>query len=150
ELLRAHAKITRELERNPNSVRSLDLRARVEMIGLDPETAVATLQYALERRRDDPDLMADLGMAYALRAEGLTRDSDYWRAAEYLERALKARPNSAATIFNLALVYGRMSRYEDAMREWRRYLDVDRAGPWRDEAQRRLGELQGGKNALQH
>ncbi len=140
-LLEAEAKIARELEKDPDSVKWLALRARADMLRWDPETALGTLQRALERKPDDPDLMADLGMAYALRAEAQNRDVDYGYAIEYLGRSLKAKPNSLEAIFNRAVVYERMYLNEEAAREWRRYLDLDTAGAWREEAQRRLGEL---------
>jgi tetratricopeptide (TPR) repeat protein len=146
-LLEAEAMIARELEKNPDSVKWLELRARAEMLGWDPETAIRTLQRALERRPEDPDLMADLGMAYALRAEAQNRDVDYGYAIEYLGRSLKAKPNSPEAIFNQAVVYERMFLYEDAIREWRHYLELDAAGSWREEAQRRLGELDAKKKS---
>jgi hypothetical protein len=76
-LLEAEAKIIRELEKDPDNVKWLGLRARAEMLAWDPETAIATLLRALERKPDDPDLLADLGMAYALRADAQHRDVDY-------------------------------------------------------------------------
>jgi tetratricopeptide (TPR) repeat protein len=141
-LLEAEAKIARELEKDPDSVKFLDLRARAEMLGWDPETAIATLQRALEHKPDDPDLMADLGIAYALRAEVQNRDVDYGYASEYLSRALKAKPNAGEAVFNRAVVYDRMFLYEDAIREWRHYLELDPNGAWREEAERRLADLE--------
>ena len=140
-LLEAEAKIARELEKNPESVKWLALRARAEMMGWDPETAIGTLQRALDRTPDNPDLLADLGMAYALRAEAQSRDVDYGYAIEYLGRSLKAKPNAPEVIFNRAVVYERMYLYDQAEQEWRRYLELDSAGAWHDEAQRRLREL---------
>ena len=81
-------------------------------------------------------------MAYALRAEASNRDVDYGYAIEYLGRSLKAKPNSPEVIFNRAVVYERMYLYEDAIREWRHYLELDTSGSWRVEAQRRLAELE--------
>jgi tetratricopeptide (TPR) repeat protein len=145
-LLEAEAKIARELEKNPDSVKWLVLRARAQMLDWDPETAIATLQRALQRKPADSGLMADLGMAYALRGEAQNRSADYTSALEYLGRALQSRPDFAEAIFNRALVYERMSLWDDAAREWRRYLDLDKAGAWRQEAQRRLRDLDARKN----
>jgi tetratricopeptide (TPR) repeat protein len=141
-LLEAEARIARELEKSPDSVKWLALRARAEMLGWDTDTAIATLQRALEQKPGDPDLLADLGVAYALRAEAQNRDVDYGYAIDDLSRSLKARPNSPETVFNRAVVYERMYLYEDAGREWRRYLELDPAGAWHAEAQRRLTELE--------
>jgi tetratricopeptide (TPR) repeat protein len=141
-LLEAEASVARELEKNPDDVKWLELRARVEALGREPEAAISTLQHALERKPDDPDLMADLGMAYALRAEASNRDVNYGYAIEYLERSLKVKPNSPVVVFNRAVVYERMFLYEDAIREWRHYVELDGSGPWKEEAQRRLAELE--------
>jgi tetratricopeptide (TPR) repeat protein len=146
-LLEAEAKIARELAKQPDSVKWLSLRARAEMLGWDPATAIATLQRALDRKPDDPDLTADLGMAYALRAEADRRDLDYAYAIDALSRSLKVRPNSPATVFNRAIVYERMHLNEEAAQEWRHYLALDPSGAWHDEAQRRFGELDAKKNS---
>ena len=141
-LLEAEAKIAQQLRSDPESVKWLELRGRAEMVDSDPAAAVITLERALERGGGNPGPMADLGIAYALRAEVQNSAVDRGRAAEYLEHSLQSKPNSVETIFNLALVYGQMSRYEDAVREWRHYLEMDPAGAWREEAQRRLAEVE--------
>jgi tetratricopeptide (TPR) repeat protein len=140
-LLDSEARIAHELEKDPDSVKWLELRARADMLGWDLEPAIATLQRALERKPDDPDLLADLGVAYALRAAAQNRDVNYGYALEYLERSLKAKPNVPEAIFNRAIVYEQMFLYDDAIREWRRYLEVDPKSTWREEAQRHLVEL---------
>jgi tetratricopeptide (TPR) repeat protein len=141
-LLEAEAKIARELEKSPDSVKWLALRGRAEMVAWDSEAAIATLQRALEQRPDDPELMADLGIAFALRAETQSKDVDYSHAIEYLGRSLKAKPDSREAVFNRAVVFERMYLRDEAEREWRRYLELDKSGPWRDEAQRRLAGLE--------
>jgi tetratricopeptide (TPR) repeat protein len=118
------------------------LRARAEMLLRDPEAAIATLQHALEQKPGDADLLADLGMAYALRAEAQNRGVDYGEAIDYLNRSLQRKPNSPHVAFNLALVYEQMKSYELAIEEWQIYLRLDAAGPWREDAQRRLSELE--------
>src|SRR5215472_14515223 len=106
------------------------------MLERDPEAAIATLQHALERKPDDPDLLADLGMGYALRAESRSdRAVDYGYAIDYLERARRAKPKPHETVFNLAVVYEQMNSVEEAILEWRQYLTLDASGPWHEEAQ---------------
>ena len=146
-LLEAEAKVARELAKEPDSVKWLSLRARAEMLNWDPGTAISTLQRALDRKPGDPDLTAGLGMAYALRAEADKRDLDYAYAADYLGQSLKARPDSPETIFNRAIVYERMHLNDEAAQEWRRYLELDTAGAWHDEAERRLNQLDSKKNS---
>ncbi len=120
----------------------LALRARAAMLERDAETAVATLQRAIAQSPNDPDLLVDLGVAYAVRAGALNQDRDYGNAVEYLRRSLKAKHDSREAVFNLALIYGVLHQYEDAEREWRHYLELDVSGAWRDEAQRHLFELE--------
>jgi tetratricopeptide (TPR) repeat protein len=141
-LLEAEGEIARELETRPDSVYWLALRARAEMLGWESEAAIVTLQRALEQKPDDPGLLADLGVAYALRAEAQHRDVDYGYAIENLSRSLKAKPNSPEALFNRAVVYERMYLYDEAAKEWRRYLELDTAGAWSQEAQRRLAGLE--------
>ena len=146
-LLEAEAKVARGLVKEPDSVKWLSLRARAEMLNWDPGTAIGTLQRALDLKPGDPDLTGDLGMAYALRAEADKRDLDYAYAIDYLGRSLKARPNSLEIVFNRAIVYERMHLNDEATQEWRRYLELDPAGAWHDEAQRRLNQLDSKKNS---
>ena len=141
-LLEAEGKIARELEKRPDDPKWLSLRARAEMLGWDPDMAIVSLQRALEQKPDDADLLADLGIAYALRAEAQDRDVAYGYAIENLSRSLKAKPDSLEALFNRAAVYERMSLYDDAVKDWRHYLDLDKSGAWRQEAQRRLAELE--------
>jgi len=146
-LLEAEAKVARELAREPDSVKWLSLRARAEMLTWDPGTSILTLQRALDRKPGDPDLTADLGMAYALRADAEKRDLDYAYAIEYLGRSLKARPNSPVTVFNRAIVYERLHLNDEAAQDWRHYLELDPAGAWHEDAQRRLNQLDAKKNS---
>ena len=92
-------------------------------------------------RSPTTDLLADLGAAYALRVDHRTgRWIGY--AIDYLNRSLQKRPNSGEVVFNLALVYERMNSYENAIDEWQRYLKLDPRGAWREDAERRLSELE--------
>jgi tetratricopeptide (TPR) repeat protein len=138
----AISKIGGELKKHPEDVKWMDLRARAEMMGRDPDAAIATLQHALEQKPDDPGLLADLGAAYALRADGQSRAVDYGYAIDYLNRAIQKKPDSPEAVFNLALVYGKMNSDDLAMSEWQQYLKLDPAGAWRQDAQRHLTELE--------
>jgi tetratricopeptide (TPR) repeat protein len=140
-LIEAESKIARKLENDPASARWLELRARAELLARDPDAAIAPLERALAQKPGDPDLLAELGIAYALSAETQNRSADYARAAQVLVRSLAAKPDNPAAVFNLALVYQRMNLYSDAERQWRRYLALDTAGAWRLEAQARLAQV---------
>lgn len=146
-LLEAESQIAHHLAKDHDSADWLRLRARAEMINDEAESAIATLQRALEQSPDAPDLLAELGMAYALRADAQNRDVDLGYAIDYLCRGLKAKPDSPVAAFNRAVVYERTYLYEDAITEWRHYLELDPAGGWHDEARRRLANLEDKKEA---
>jgi tetratricopeptide (TPR) repeat protein len=146
----ASFKIKERLERYPEDVNTLELLARGELMERDLEGAFATLQRALENKPQDPDLLADLGMAYALRAETLAdRDVDYGYAMDYLLLSLRAKPKGRETAFNLALVYEKMNMVEKAIDEWREYLTLDPSSPWHDEAEKNRSRLEKKKKVRQ-
>jgi cytochrome c-type biogenesis protein CcmH/NrfG len=138
----AISRIGGELKKNPEDAKWMELSARAEMLERDPEAAIATLQHALEQKPDDPGLLADLGSAYAQRADDQSRAVDYSYAIDYLNRSLQRRPDNAEAVFNLAVVYERMNSVEKAIAEWQHYLKLDARGPWREDAQRRLSALE--------
>ena len=63
---------------------------------------------------DFSDVLADLGMAYALRAEAQDRAVDYGSAIEYLGRSLKAQPDSPEALLPRASV----STFSPSMVRW--------------------------------
>jgi Flp pilus assembly protein TadD len=138
----AISRIGGELKKNPEAVRWMELSARAEMLERDAESPIATLRRALEQTPDDPGLLADLGMAYALRGDVRNQAVDYGYASDYLNRSLLKRPNSPEVVFNLALVYERMSSLENAIAQWDQYLKLDSGGAWREDAQRHLAGLE--------
>lgn len=143
-------KIKERLERDPEDVGSLELLARGELMEGDVDDAFGTLQHALEHRPDDPDLLADLGLAHALRAETVAdREVDFGYAIDYFLRSLRTKSKSHEIVFNLSLVYENMSMVEQAIDEWREYVRLDPSGPWHEEALRRLSTLEQKKKLRQ-
>jgi len=141
-LIEADSEIAGGLENDSSNVRWLQLRARSELLAGDPDKAITALDRALSQKPGDADLLAEMGVAYALRAERQNQSADYAQSEQFLVRSLDAKPNRVEAVFNLALVYQRMNRFAEAEREWRRYLELDRGGTWRREAQNHLTEVQ--------
>src|SRR5438552_17832190 len=54
-----------------------------------------------------------------------------------LWRFLRARPESPVALFNRAVVYERMFLYDDAVKDWEHYLQLDPSGGWAEEARGR-------------
>jgi CHAT domain-containing protein/Flp pilus assembly protein TadD len=136
-LLEAESRIAVRLAKNPDDGQWLRLRARAEMLDQHYDDAVATLQRATDAQPEDVPLLADLGCAYALRAEGERRDIDYGAAIDMLWRFLRATPDSPEALFNRAVVYKRMFLYDDARKDWEHYLKVDPSSGWAQEARGR-------------
>jgi tetratricopeptide (TPR) repeat protein len=138
----ANLKIRAKLDVNPNDPEALALRGRAEMLAWNPDEAVTAFTRALDQRKQDARLMAELGIAYALRAEASQRAVDYNYAIEYLERALQANPTDVQAAFNRAIIYERLYLYDKAIEEWRRYLTHEKDAGWAEEARGRLRKIE--------
>lgn len=73
---------------------------------------------ASEARPDDPEILSDLGAAYAVRGETEQRKSDYQRALDLFLKALTKRPTEQRDLFNLALTYEHLSLPGEALDIW--------------------------------
>jgi CHAT domain-containing protein/tetratricopeptide (TPR) repeat protein len=140
-LLKAEALIGENLGKNPNDPTWLQSRARADLLDGNYESAIKSLQHALETEPDSPGLLTDLGSAYFLRAESANRPIDYGNAIESLGKALAKSPEDPIALFNRALACERMFLYAQAVDDWEHYLRVDPQGEWAEDARKRLAEL---------
>jgi CHAT domain-containing protein/tetratricopeptide (TPR) repeat protein len=140
-LLKAEALIGENLRKYPNDPLWLQARARADLLDGNYESAIKSLQQALEIQPDSPQLLTDLASAYFERAEAAARAIDYGNAIESLGKALAKTPDDPVALFNRALVSERMFLYTQAVNDWEHYLKVDPNGPWAQEARRRLADL---------
>jgi tetratricopeptide (TPR) repeat protein len=141
-LLKAEALIGENLRKNPNDEAWLKAKARADLLDGNYESAIKSLQQALETQPDDPSLLIDLGSAYFVRAEAADRAIDYGNAIESLGKALTKSPDDPVALFNRALACERMYLYTQAVDDWEHYLRVDPQGEWSDDARKRLNNLQ--------
>jgi tetratricopeptide (TPR) repeat protein len=142
-LMQAAEKIRGRLTDHPDDVKYLELAARAEMMERDPQAAIERLRHALELKPDDADLLAGLGLAYALLQGTEEKQAvDYGYAMNYLVQSLQKKPNSPETLFNLALVYEKMNSLDLARGAWEQYLKADPAGAWSVDAQKHLADLE--------
>jgi CHAT domain-containing protein/tetratricopeptide (TPR) repeat protein len=137
-LLKAEALIGENLRKNPNDPQWLQARARADLLDGNYESAIKSLQRALETQPDDPSLLTDLGSAYFARAEAAARPIDYGNAIESLGKALAKSPDDPIALFNRALACESIFLYTQAVDDWEHYLRVDPQGDWADEARRQL------------
>ena len=76
-------------------------------------------------------------MRIRVAGRGERREIDYGAAIEMLWRFLRERPDSPIALFNRAVVYERLFLYDDALKDWEHYLNLDGAGAWTQEARER-------------
>jgi CHAT domain-containing protein len=140
-LLKAEALIGDQLTKSPNDPDWLQAKARADLLDGNFESAIQTLQRALETEPDSPSLLTDLGSAYFERAEKASRPIDYGNAIESLGKALAKSPDDPVALFNRALACERMFLFTQAVDDWEHYLRVDPHGEWSAEALQRLNAL---------
>ena len=141
-LLKAEALIADNLGRNPNDPAWLQARARADLLDGNYDSAIKSLQRALETQPDSTSLLTDLGSAYFERAESADRPIDYGNAIESFGKALAKSPDDPIVLFNRALACERMFLYTQAVDDWEHYLRIDPQGEWAEEARQRLSALQ--------
>jgi tetratricopeptide (TPR) repeat protein len=142
-LLKAKDLIGEALSKNPNDPKWLEARARAELLDGNYESAIKSLQRALETQPDSPSLLTDLGSAYFERAESANRPIDYGNAIESFGKALAMSPDDTIALFNRAVACERMFLYTQAVDDWEHYLRVDPQGEWSEDARRRLSAVKG-------
>jgi CHAT domain-containing protein/tetratricopeptide (TPR) repeat protein len=140
-LLQAEAIIAEGLRKNPHSVEFLDAKARADLIDGNFDSAIQTVQRAMETQPLSPVLMTDLATAYFARAEATGQAIDYGRAIDNLGKVLAASPDDSLALFNRALTEERMFLYDDAVADWQHFLRVELDPAWRDEGRQRLQDL---------
>jgi tetratricopeptide (TPR) repeat protein len=145
-LAEAEQRILSALKDKAPGLEALRWKARAEMLEFQPEEAITTLARALETQPGNAGLVAELGAAYAQKAERDGNGQDWSHALDHLTLALKAEPSSALALYNRALVLEAMSMYREAEADWQRYLQLDGSSEWAAEARKRLAALDEKKN----
>jgi CHAT domain-containing protein len=140
-LLKAEALIGEKLKKSPSDPAWLQLKARADLLDDNYESAIKSLDQALDIEPDSPKLLTDLASAYFERAEATDRAIDYGNAIESLGKALAKSPDDAVALFNRAVVSERLFLYTQAVDDWEHYLRIDPQGGWADEARRQLAAL---------
>jgi CHAT domain-containing protein/cytochrome c-type biogenesis protein CcmH/NrfG len=140
-LLKAEAVIGENLRKNPDDPTWLQAKARADLLDGNYDSAIKSLQRALETQPESPSLLTDLGSAYFLRAESANLAIDYGNAIESLGKALAKSPDDPVALFNRALACERMFLYTQAVDDWEHYLRVDPRGAWAAEVRQRLSAV---------
>lgn len=139
---------------NQNSIdpRWIRFRGQVKLISGEYEDSAKLLSLATEMGLNDPDTEIDLAVAEFQRdTQHASADDREKEGPLYLSESLellrkilknpKLTPNQRATAtFDLAMVYQRMQSWDEAVVEWEKYLQLDPASAWHDDARRGLEE----------
>ena len=126
-LLKAEALIGENLSKRPNDPAWLQARARADLLDGNFESALKSLQRALETQPDSPSLQTDSRLLTE-RAEAADRAVDYGNAIESLGKALAISPDDPVALFNRAIACERMFLYTQALDDWKHYLRVEPSG----------------------
>jgi CHAT domain-containing protein len=135
-------------EKDSPDARWIRYRGRVKLLADDPE-ASQVLMAASERGLNDASTKIDLAVAYFQREvqaggteAGQKSGANLGQSLELLNKVLSdpklSLPEQEVALFDLAIVYERMLFWDQAALTWERYLRLDPAGQWHDEAARHL------------
>jgi CHAT domain-containing protein/tetratricopeptide (TPR) repeat protein len=136
-LLKAESLIATQLESHPSDPSWLHAKAQADVLEGKYDAAAQSLRRALEIQPHSPLLLIDLATAYFERSQSDDRAEDLGAAFENLSQALKLQPDDPVALFNRAIVSEHQFLYRQALDDWDRYLRVDSASPWAEEARRR-------------
>ncbi len=126
-----------EHERTPASIADAGV---VSLITGRHRRAIEQLEWALAL---EPSILAanDLAAAYLAGAELEGEVMDLLHALEAASRAAERAPSRPEPAFNLALAWTRLHLRRNAMDAWERFLALESAGSWAEEARRNLVRL---------
>jgi CHAT domain-containing protein len=140
-LLKAEALIGENLRKTPNDPGWLQAKAQADLLDGNYDSAIESLQRALETQPDDTGLQTDLASAHFLQGLSENRPAHYALAIDLLGRVLQKQPENKIALFNRAIVLERMLLFAQAVADWERYLRLDPSGAWSKEASERLQRL---------
>jgi tetratricopeptide (TPR) repeat protein len=144
ELLEAEALIQRRLAGNRGDVDTLAAQGRAAILRWQAALAIQSLESAAARvgGGSRPEIWIDLATAYFQRGEQNQDKRDDEIAAEWLSKAIAARPQDEVALFNRAIVKSRLGQKDSAAADLQTFLQVSKDPAWRAEASQRLQELQ--------
>jgi CHAT domain-containing protein len=123
-----------------SSPRSQHAVAIAHLVAGHSQEAIRVMS-GIVRSAPDANTWSDLSAARYMLA---VKTSDAAQLAEALaaaDAALRIDPTLPEALFNRALTIERLGARQQARLAWKRYLEVDRTGPWADEARQHLAAL---------
>jgi tetratricopeptide (TPR) repeat protein len=139
KLIGVAAETLERAEREPSRDAQRAGAAAMVLIGR-ADDAIVRLAAQAKETPDDARAWSDLAAAqYAAALAG--RAALYPEALASADRALRIEPQLPEALFNRALVLERMGVRGEARAAWQRYLAIDAASPWANEAREHLARL---------
>lgn len=138
-------------ERYSSDPRWIRFHGRVKLLA-NEEDAPALLAIAAEKGLNDPSTEIDLAVAYFQKESQAAGNDVNAQTSPNLDQSLEllnkvlrepklSEEQKKVALFDLAIVYEKMLFRDQAVAIWERYLALDQAGPWHEEAQRRLEKV---------
>jgi CHAT domain-containing protein/tetratricopeptide (TPR) repeat protein len=140
-LLSAEALIARRLRKAPNDPHWLQAKGRADLLDSRFDSAIESFERACEMLPDSPDLLNDLASAHFERAKVTGRAVDFATAIDLLGKAIALSPDDAVLRFNRAVANEQMMLYDEAIRDFEKFLSVEKNLGWAAEGKSRLLEL---------
>ncbi len=141
-LLDAEVQLQQRLSGGRENARDLDLQGRAELLERNYDAAVSSLSRASLLRPNDPDVLVDLGCAYALKSDVEGQSWNYGLALQQFLKALTIEPSNQSAWFNLAIVYEKRSDVDSAIEAWRKFIALKPPPGWAGEAYSHLEKLE--------
>ncbi len=111
----------------------LRLRGRVALLEGNYDRAAAQYRRARLLSHNDPNVTAELAVAYALRADAEKRAIDYGAALNYAAEAASGKTPPPFALFNLAVLAEKIPLPRVALEQWQAAGATEKDSAWRPE-----------------
>jgi tetratricopeptide (TPR) repeat protein len=133
----AGASLGKELA-SDSSPRARRLKGAAALRTGDVDGAIRELAVAADGAAEEAERLTDLSAAHYVRGSLQRNAADFTRAHAFASQATERRPGLAEAWFNRALAAEAAGDGADAALAWKRYLELDPASSWADEARRHV------------
>src|SRR5579875_2348545 len=141
-LLSAEIQIKDKLNRNPDDPKALEWNGTALLLDGKYPAAIDSLSRAHDALPQDSGILLKLATAYAVRGDAEGHTMDYGHALELYLELQKTTPRDPRVLFNLALVYQRLSMYDEALATWHELVARNPPAGWRQEAAAHIQEIE--------
>lgn len=142
ELLEVRLLAERGLRANPTNAYWHQVLGRIDVVEMEPESALAELQLAESIAPNLPRIQFDLGTAYYELGERTGDSSNYGYAAERFSRYLESVKNrDPVALYNRALCWEKIGVRDLARKDLTAAIELERNSEWREAMKQALQAL---------